>query len=67
MRELYIQIGKDIAKSRRLQELAIDEDNYKMSNELHELQDEIYKRTLFTKNYLKARQKITDRERTKNY
>lgn len=67
MRELYIQIGKDIAKSRRLQELAIDEDNYKMSNELHELQDEIYKRALFKKNYLKARQKINDRERTKNY
>lgn len=53
MKDLYIQISKDIRKSKKMRQLAIDLNEKGI--ELRKLQDDLYKRTEFKKNFLKAR------------
>lgn len=56
MNNLYIQIAKDTKKSKEMRELALDlgKDGIK----LRKIQDDLYKRIEFKKNFLKARSKI---------
>ena len=55
MNDLYIQIRKDIRKGREMRELAIGLNEKGI--ELRKLQDDLYKKTQFKKNFLKARDK----------
>jgi hypothetical protein len=55
MHDLYIQIAKDTKKSKEMRELALDLG--KNGIELRKIQDDLYKRTEFKKNFLKARSK----------
>lgn len=57
MHDLYIQIKRDIKKGKEMRELAFDL-NSKEGIELRKQQDDLYHRTEFKKNFLKARSKI---------
>lgn len=56
MKDLYIQIRKDTKKSHDMRELALDLGNKGI--ELRKQQDNLYKRTEFKKNFLKARNSL---------
>ena len=56
MRDLYIQIKRDTKKSKEMRELAFDMKQNGI--ELRKLQDDLYKRTEFKKNFLKARSEL---------
>lgn len=64
MRDLYIQISRDTKKSKEMRKLALDEGIKGM--ELRRIQDDLYKRTEFKKNFLKARGEINARERNED-
>lgn len=53
MKDLYIQISKDIRKSKKMRQLAFELNEKGI--ELRKLQDDLYKRIEFKKNFLKAR------------
>jgi len=55
MHDLYIQIAKDTKKSKEMRSLALEQGSQGI--ELRKLQDDLYKRTEFKKNFLKARSK----------
>lgn len=57
MKDLYIQIARDIKKGKEMRELAFDMDS-KEGFELRKQQDDLYKKTQFKKNFLKARSKL---------
>jgi hypothetical protein len=57
MKDLYLQISKEIKKGKEMRELAFDmggEEGF----ELRKQQDDLYKKTQFKKNFLKARSKL---------
>lgn len=56
MRDLYIQIKRDTKKGKEMRELAFDMKQNGI--ELRKLQDDLYKRTEFKKNFLKARSEL---------
>ncbi len=56
MNEVYKQISKDIRKGKEMRELAFDMKQNGI--ELRKLQDDLYKRTEFKKNFLKARSEL---------
>lgn len=53
MSNLYVEISKEIKKGKQMRALAFDLDDKGI--ELRKLQDDLYKRTEFKKNFLKAR------------
>ena len=55
MNDLYKQISRDIKKGKEMRELAFDMNERGI--ELRKLQDDLYHRTEFKKNFLKARSK----------
>ena len=56
MSNLYIQISRDIKKGKEMRELAFDMNEKGI--ELRKLQDDLYHKTEFKKNFLKARSKL---------
>ena len=56
MHDLYIQIAKETKKGKEMRSLALDQGSKGI--ELRKMQDELYKKTEFKKNFLKARSKL---------
>ena len=56
MNDLYIQISRDTKKSKEMRSAALDMGSRGI--EIRKMQDDLYKRTEFKKNYLKARSKL---------
>lgn len=56
MRDLYVQIRKDIKKGKEMRSLAFDLNEKGI--ELRKIQDDLYHRTEFKKNFLKERNKV---------
>lgn len=55
MNDLYKQISREIKEGKQMRQFALDLDVKGI--ELRKLQDDLYKRTEFKKNFLKARSK----------
>lgn len=56
MHDLYIQIAKETKKGKEMRSLALEQGIKGI--ELRKLQDDLYKKTEFKKNFLKARSKL---------
>lgn len=57
MNNIYIQIAKEIKKEKEMRQLVLELQGIK-GMELRKKQDELYKRTEFKRNFLKARSEL---------
>lgn len=61
MQEIYKKIKEEIKKSKFMREVACKISDVDKANEIRKQQDDLYKKTMFKKNFLIARSELNGR------